>query len=207
MHAHKAIFAVAVVMLGSLVGCSSGGQSSLDLVSQKSGERFHHAPPVGVADVNDAGETDVVITSQCQGQTPDCPPVKHVMHVRVLWKQGHAIKSQNVLASTNAVIQWYVMPAGSDSGRESGLIEYRGAGLVQVDRDGDDVTIKIDRATLNAASVSGARMADRLGTVNLSGTFHARQNRQETAVALGEVRGMLAAARSVGGEASISVDR
>ena len=204
---HAASVVVGLSLLALMTGCSSPAQSNLHIISARSGELYRHSLPVGVADVQDAGDTDVVVACQTNGATGDCPPVKHVMHIRVLWQQGHTIKSQNRDASQNAAFHWYVTPvAQTDESRAGhGLIEYHGAGLVRIDRSGDQVLVTIENARLTPTTVAGGMMADRLGTTTLKGTIVARQNRQETAVALGEVRAVLAAAHAKDAEAKLQV--
>ena len=204
---HAASIAFTLSLLALVTGCSSQAQSNLHIVSAKSGDLYQQALPVGVADVQDAGDTDVVVTCQTNGATADCPPVKHVMHVRVLWKQGHTIKSQNRDASQNAAFHWYVTPVGhTDEARAgNGLIEYHGTGLVRIDRSGDQVLVTIENARLTPTTVAGGMMMDGLGATTLTGTIVARQSRQETAVALGEVRAVLAAARANEAEAKLQV--
>lgn len=140
------------------------------------------------------------------GASGDCAPVKHVLHVRVLWQQGHTIKAQDRDASQNAAIHWYVTPVGlTDGTPASGLIEYHGTGLVRVERSGDQIVLTIENARVLPTTVSGSGMVDRLGTTTLKGTIVARQSREETTVALGEVRAVLAAARARAAEANLQV--
>jgi hypothetical protein len=105
-----------------LVGCSAAPTASsgsdLHLTAAGSGARFTQAFPVGVADAQDAGDTDLVLACDTPSAAPGGSAVRQVLHVRVLWKQGHSIKSQMQAASQNASFHWSVSPAGqADAGR------------------------------------------------------------------------------------------
>ena len=182
-----------------LVGCSASPppRSDLQLTSIASGAPFTQAFPVGVADAQDAGDTDLVFACQTPAAAAGGQAVRQVLHVRVLWKQGHNIKSAMQAVSQNATFHWSVAPAGQpDAAARPAVVEYRGTGLVELTRDGDQVSVAIRSATLTPATVAGG-MTDPLGPTTLSGTVVARLDARETAVALNDLRATVAAARPV----------
>jgi hypothetical protein len=179
----------------ALVGCSSSGRSELQLSSQRDGGRFTQSFPVGVADVQDAGDTDVVVNCQTAAATPDAPPVRQVLHVRVLWQQGYRLKPSMHEVSTNAAFHWYVYPAGAtDAAGRAQVVEYTGVGLVELTRDGDQVTVTVAGATITPTTVTD-RMNDPLGPTTLAGTIVARKGRRETTAQLGDLRATVAATK------------
>ena len=192
------VLALASLAALPLAGCSAASTSPSDvrLVSSGSGAAFTQSFPVGVADVQDAGDTDLVLACRTEAASPGGPAVRQVLHVRVLWQQGHNIKAPMRAVSQNAALHWYVSPAGQpDAGGRPAMVEYHGTGLVAVSRDGDRISVRIDRATMAPTTVAGG-MADPLGPTTLSGTVVAVRDARETAVALGDLRATVAAART-----------
>lgn len=185
-----------------LVGCSTSSSpsqpSAIRLTTAGSAAAFTQSFPTGVADVHDAGDTDLVLTCRTEAASPGGQAVRQVLHVRVLWQQGHVIKEQMRAASPNAAFCWYVSPAGQSeaAGREA-VVEYRGTGLVELTRDAGQISVQIRYATMTPITVAGG-MTDPLGIMTLSGTVVARRDSGATAVALGDLRATVAAARPAG---------
>lgn len=206
----RLVAVVCLSLLGCLVGCGGkSATSSLRLSTANAGELYRDDIPKGIADVRHDGQTDIVMTCETAGKATDCQPVRHTLHVRVLWQQGHAIKTQNKHQSQNAAIHWYVTPVAATDGspQAPGLIEYHGSGLASVKRDGDEVVVTIDSSTVSASQVVGPQLADRLGVTTMRGTLRARQSPQETAAALGELRATVASVkRNAGGEARVDIE-
>jgi hypothetical protein len=202
--------AVASALLG--VGCSSSASSpGLTLSSQRTGACYSQAFEVGVADVRDSGETDVVVTCRTEpaGGAGDnagaaaAPAVTQVLHVRMLWQQGYRVKAAMREVSQNAAFHWYVYPAGraNAAGSAAGgpqVVEYTGTGLVEMTRDGDQVTLRVAEAKLTPTTVTPG-MADPVGPATLDGTLVARTDRRQTAALLDGVRATVAAARPTDG--------
>jgi hypothetical protein len=200
MTAFKLVPALSILALVA-AGCSTP-QSQIQLSSQKSGELFQQSLPMGIADVQDAGDTDIVVACDIPGTTSACPPVRQVMHVRVLWQAGHVVKAHNEQISQNAAFHWYITPAAVGDSTASpvqphnAVVEYHGTGLVKLDQSGDQVVMTIVQAKMTPSHVSGDMMIDRLGPTKLTGTIKARVDRNDTAIALADLRATLADARN-----------
>src|SRR3954447_23290517 len=80
---HMRSLSVAAIFALSLVGCSSTPQSALKLISQDSMALNSQAFTPGVADVREAGDTDVVMSCRTESTSPDAPAVQQVLHVHV----------------------------------------------------------------------------------------------------------------------------
>jgi hypothetical protein len=217
--AQYGIAAVALLAAGSLVGCASSSASSpgVTLACQSSGAAYQQPFPVGVADVRDGGETDVVVTCRTEpsaeagssakaasaGGTAAAaaPAVTQVLHVRMLWQQGYRVKAAMREVSQNATFHWYVYPAGRSDAAGDGtpqVVEYTGTGLVEMSRDGGQVTLRVAEAKMTPTTVSPG-MADPVGPATLSGTLVARTDRRETLALLDDLRATGAAARTAAG--------
>ncbi|HEX8914075.1 MAG TPA: hypothetical protein VF796_17130 [Humisphaera sp.] len=199
-----ALIVPALGLVLAAAGCSSsGGPTGVTLSGAD--RTFSQSFPVGVADVQDDGNTDVVVTTQTASSDPACPAVRQVVHVRTQWQQAFRLKREVQEVSRNAVIRWYVTPAGRpDAAGKPQVVEYAGSGLVEVKRDGDEVRVTIREAKLEPVTVT-TKMADPVGPATLSGTFVARRDRGETIAQIGELRATVAAARSAptGAEAKL----
>jgi hypothetical protein len=188
---------VAALLALSLVGCSSTPQSALKLTSQDTKALRSQAFSTGVADVREAGDTDLVLSCRTESTSPDAPAVQQLLHLHVLWQQGYRLKASMREISQNASFHWYVYPAGNGAGQ---MVEYTGTGHVEMDRDGDRVTVRVIEAKLAPTTVTG-RMNDPLGRTTLTGTLVGRMDRAETAVMLSDLRATVAAARRPRGTA------
>ncbi len=198
-----ALIVPALGLVLAAVGCSSGGSSGVTLTGAR--QTFAQSFPVGVADVQDDGNADVVVSTQTASNDPSCPAVRQVVHVRTQWQQAFRLKRENAEVSRNAVIRWYVTPAGRpDAAGRPQVVEYAGNGLVELNRSGDEVRVTVRDAKLEPVTVTG-KMADPIGPATLSGTFVARRDRGEVVAQIGELRATVAAARSAptGAEAKL----
>jgi hypothetical protein len=180
----------------SLVGCSAGGSSGVNLANRTTREVHSQSFGTGVADVRDSGETDVVVSARTESNTPGTPSVTQVLHLRVLWQQGFVVKAADRDASQNAAVHWYVYPDGAAaSGARPQLAEYSGTAHVDLDSSGDKVRVKIRQADLRPIMVT-SQMSDPIGPSTFTGTLVAERDRAATATVIGELNATTAAARA-----------
>lgn len=191
MYATLRTFALAAASLAFVGGCSAGGPSAVRVSPTGNGQAFAQTFSPGIADVRDAGDTDLVAECVTPSADASAPAVRQVIHVRVLWQQGYKPKAWTNEVSQNAALHWYVYPVGS-AGQ---AVEYTGVGTVSLDRDGDRVHATIVDARISPTSV-GSRMADPIGASKLTGTIHATLDRRQTVAALTDLAATSAAARA-----------
>lgn len=184
----------------ALAGCSAAPSAGLRLTpANPAAPALTAAFPAGVADVQDSGDTNLVFACVTGPAAPGGPAVRQVLNVRVMWRQGYNVKEQMRGVHQNAALHWYVSPvadsadaAGGSAGL--GVVEYTGTGLVDVDRDGDRLTVTIRSADVTPVAALGG-MTDPVGPATLTGTLVARRDAGVTSVALGELRASVAAAK------------
>ena len=169
--------AVAVVLLVlSLAGagCSGGTGSKLTVKSLDHGQTYQTQFLKAYAGRNDRGDYDVVLIK-------NGGVLRHVMHVRVLWKPMKGTKLDHPTA-TNATIDWIIT-----GGPDGGFVAYGGAGFVDLQRSGDTAKLTIRNATLSPTAREGA-MQDPIGRSNVSGTVIAHADRRRVGNLLAQVQ-------------------
>ena len=163
-------------------GCAGGSGSNLTVKSIDHGQTYQTGAFKAYAGRSDAGDYDVVLVKE--------GAVRHVMHVRVLWKPMKGTKLDHPTA-TNATIDWIVTDRA-----QGGFIAYGGAGFVDLHRSGNTATLDLRSATLSPAARDGA-MRDPLGRARLSGTVVARTNRERVGNVLAQMQSATAHGRPV----------
>jgi hypothetical protein len=190
-----------VVALGgsalAAVGCGSKPQSTATLNCNTTSRTFTQSFPEGIARITDDGNADMLLSCRTESKAASAPAVDQVVHIRVQWQMGFKVKQENRQAAQNAVIRWYVSPAGQSEGGKPQLIEYVGSGHVELKRDGDEVVAIVEDATL-APAVCTAKMSDPIGPARLNGTFLARRDNAATVARLNDLRATVATVRPAG---------
>lgn len=179
------------------VGCGSKPQSTATLDCTATDRTFTQAFPEGVARVGEDGNADILLSCRTESKAVSAPAVDQVVHIRVQWQMGFKVKQENRQVAQNAVIRWYVSPAGQPESGKPQLIEYVGSGHVELKHDGDEVIATLEDATLTPA-VCTSKMADPIGPARLSGTFLARRDNSATIARLNDLRATVAAVRPAG---------
>lgn len=140
---------------------------------------------------NTAGDTDIVIIDNAEmqvlsGEMVDAP-VRHILHLRVLWKPTRDVKADHTSAS-NATVHWYVL------GRQPGdVLEYDGTAMVVVSTDERGAELSIRSASIHPVARRGT-LRDPLGTATLHGSLHAADNPVQLVNVLKQVRSAIAIA-------------
>jgi hypothetical protein len=179
---------LALPLAFAAVGCAGGG-TNLTVTSLQTRQTYQQPFTSAYAGRSEQGDFDVVAVKD--GPARDgAPPVRQVMHVRVLWKPMTGTKLDHPTA-TNATIDWYVF----DGSNPAGLVAYSGAGFVDVRTSGGVATLDIRNATLKPVTREGG-MVDPLGPTRLEGTVVARTGRTE------QVRQILAQTRETTAQAN-----
>jgi hypothetical protein len=117
--------------------------------------------------------------------TSDATPLRHVLHIRVLWRPQRGTRADTPTA-TNAVVNWYVRR--SDSETSSDRLHYQGAGFVMVYPESKGVSFSIRNLTLSLRHRAG-NLPDPIGRAKLEGNFYALRNEQAVQSILDSVRG------------------
>jgi hypothetical protein len=112
------------------------------------------------------------------------PPLRQVVHLRVLWRPRRTPQQRERLAA-NASIDWHLFGVGLEG--EQDHLHYKGAGFVTIDDSGDSARVLIRRALLKPVSAQG-RLADPLGPSQLDGSVIAHRSRAEVARVLDQMR-------------------
>lgn len=176
--------AAVAAVASACAGCFSFAPRGVRFASARSGQQFTQDFPAAIVNRGPGGDYHVVLLRDGTGQQPrpepgsplpplELAPVRQVVHVHVFWRPMRGAKPDNPSA-TNAAVDWYLVRAGED-GRLTGLAHYQGAGLVDIDVDGDEADVVIRAASLKPAKVEGD-IAEPLGDTRLVGRFDARHD-------------------------------
>jgi hypothetical protein len=168
---------LAVVMVA---GCSSN-QGNLHLLSLDQKHEFSQTFTRAYLDRNDAGDADIVLVQdnpsqprggQALGQRLDgCLMPRQLVHIRVFWTPMSGVKADHP-ANTNASIHWCFI---CDDANRSGVIEYCGSGLVELDDSSSGASVRIRKAWMKERCHRG-QLVDPLGPSILDGSFHAEHD-------------------------------
>jgi hypothetical protein len=161
---------LAAVILG---GCSSD-QGNLHLLSLDQKHEFSQAFTRAYLDRNDAGDADIVLVQDnpSQPQRLDgCLMPRQLVHIRVFWTPMSGVKADHP-ANTNASIHWCFI---CDDANRSGVIEYCGSGLVELDDSSSGASVRIRKAWMKERCHRG-QLVDPLGPSILDGSFHAEHD-------------------------------
>ncbi len=176
-----------------LIGCAA--PTSLRFWAMDGGQEFEQSFSRGYAGRGERGDFDVVMTEDGVDQAPDPkpdgtlvptpePPLRHLLHVRVLWLPLRGTRLDNPSA-TNASIDWYVMGTGSRQHQD--MLAYSGVGYVELEERGQTARLVVRNATLKPRGRCGM-LADPVGACRVSGSILAIQDRSAVDKLLAEMR-------------------
>lgn len=158
-------------------GCSSD-EGTLHLASMDGQREFSQNFSQAYISWNQAGDADVVLvedqiqpshTDPTKPLAPDrCRTPRQLVHVRIFWQPMSGVKPDHP-ANTNASIHWCLLSSGPDG---SGVVEYKGSGLVELDSSSAGATVTIRKAWMKVGRQHG-QLLDPIGPSVLQGTFHA----------------------------------
>ena len=183
-----AIALLALPLAFACIGCA-GGTTNLTVTSIQNHQTYQQPFTNAYAGRSEQGDFDVVAVKDGPARG-GAATVRHVMHVRVLWKPMTGTKLDHPTA-TNATIDWYVF----DASNPSALVAYSGAGFVSVQSSGGTATLDIRNATLKPVTREGG-MVDPIGPAKVLGTVVARTGRTD------QVREILAQTREIVAQAN-----
>lgn len=169
------------LMLLLATGCSSRPTLSVDSTDRKL--RFTQSFTQVYATRGEDGDFDIVLLDDpiddAQVPTPGKPlqsmpirPLKHMVHIRVLWTPMIGDRGDHPSA-TNAAINWYVW--GDSTGKQTDMMHYGGAGFVKIYAGDDSADFRISNTTLKLKTARGS-MSDPVGNATLTGSFSADLN-------------------------------
>jgi hypothetical protein len=147
------------------------------------------------------GDTDLVLLDQAsedaltakKSDVQENPPVRQVMHLRVLWNPKRDQKVEH-LSGSNATVHWYVM--GNTPETAAHIIEYAGTAFVVIDDSEPQLEFTIRNASISPVACRGD-LQDPIGTSTLSGTVRARDSHKRVCDALTAVRIVVAASNGL----------
>jgi hypothetical protein len=158
-------------------GCSSD-EGTLHLASLDGHREFSQNFSQAYIAKNQAGDADVVLV-QDQIQPSHADPTqplapdrwrtpRQLVHIRIFWMPMSGVKPDHP-ANTNASIHWCLLSNDTDG---SGVVEYQGSGLVELDDSSTGATVTIRKAWMKVGRQHG-ELVDPIGPSILQGTFHA----------------------------------
>jgi hypothetical protein len=178
------LFGLAFGLLAA--GCA-GPSAQLTVRSIDKRQTFEQRFDSAYAGKDEMGDYDVVLAKDTGG-------VRHLVHVRVLWKPMKGTKLDHPSA-TNSIIDWVVWD--DSHGPDGGYIAYTGAGFVDLQRSGNTAKLDIRNATLSPTARHGS-INDPVGRTKVSGTIVARANRDRVNTLLSQMPNTSAAAQAAG---------
>lgn len=182
--------------MGVGAGCASRPGSQLTvtpagLAAQSFTQTFTNAYCSQDAD----GDTDIVLLDDASARILDGDrndaPVRHVLHLRVLWKPTRDSKADHTSAS-NATFHWYVMGNAPAAG---GVLEYAGTAMVVLEPGERGTELAIRSASMRPVASRGA-IQDPIGPASLRGSIRATESLERVRLALTSVRRAVAAANT-----------
>jgi hypothetical protein len=175
--------AASMLLLGCITGCASRSPE-LRLTSLATKASFSQQFTEAYVATGAEGDTEVVLTN-------DDGDLRHVMHVKVLWRPQRGTK-QSHPSYTNAGIHWYVFNQGARtaaSARSPDVLEYTGAGFVRLAETPGGTQVTIRNATLKpVAAAPECSLNDPVGPSKLTGTFLAKKSSKRVNALLAEVK-------------------
>jgi hypothetical protein len=180
-------------------GCAGGKPvpSTLHFHSLTSDRVYSQTfPRAYVAEV-EGGEYDAVLVAN-ENDLPDArnpnpsgpigtttaPPLRHVLHIRVLWRPQRGMKA-DAPTLTNAVVTWDIRRSDIESSQDR--LQYQGAGFVMVYPDDNGVSFSIRNLTISLRDRQG-NLPDPIGRATIEGNFYAVRNAQAVRSTLDSVR-------------------
>ena len=98
------------------------------------------------------------------------PPLRHVLHVRLLWRPVKGAKADSP-AATNASLHWYIL--GEPTSEGTSVIHYAGTAFVTVTANGPDAEVTIANGNLRFVERRGQQLVDPLKSFKISSNFDA----------------------------------
>ncbi|HET6247390.1 MAG TPA: hypothetical protein VFE47_06830 [Tepidisphaeraceae bacterium] len=184
------LLALALALPLSSVGCASAPELTLTSIDHSQCYRQGFTQAYTSRDAN--GDVDVVLLDQASeealsGKGASNPPVRQVMHIRILWSPTSDMKA----VVSNASVRWYVI--GRSNPQD--VLEYSGIAFVSMDQNDDDCKLRVRNAVLKPSGNHGA-LNDPIGPSRLEGTFTAHADPGKVNRVLGTLKTTVAAARS-----------
>jgi len=184
--------AIAVLLLIALLALHAGGcaggkavPSTIHFHSLTSDRVYSQTFPRAYVSEIEGGEYDAVLVASDEVPsgtrkptetgpiaTSDSSPLRHVLHIRVLWRPQRGTRADTPTA-TNAVINWYVRRGDSDASTDR--LHYQGAGFVMVYPEEHGVSFSIRNMTVSLRRREG-NLPDPIGRATLEGNFYALRN-------------------------------
>lgn len=190
---------LAPLALVGMAGCASEPHEDLTLHSAGHDASFTERFARAYLSREKEGDVDIVLVDRGTEQQLDAsgrgsaetapPPVRQVMHLRVLWNPMRDQKGDHSVAS-NASLHWYVM--GNTPGTRADVLEYAGTAFVVMD-DSEPAELSIRNASIHPVACRGD-LQDPVGASTLTGTVHATTDRRRVRAALDSVRTAVSAA-------------
>ncbi len=157
-------------------GCSSD-QGNLRLLGLDQRHEFSQTFTRAYLDRNDAGDADIVLVQD----NPSQP--RQLVHIRVFWTPMSGVKPDHP-ANTNASIHWCFI---CDRADQTGMVEYSGSGLVDVDDSSSGAVVKIRKAWMKEGCRRG-EMVDPLGPSILQGSFRAEHDPAQVKAIMAQIK-------------------
>ncbi|HEY1922420.1 MAG TPA: hypothetical protein VGG44_06615 [Tepidisphaeraceae bacterium] len=173
-------------------GCSTD-EGTLHLASLDGQRQFSQNFSQAYISWNQTGDADVVMVED-QIQPSHSDPTKplapdrwrtprQLVHIRIFWMPMSGVKPDHP-ANTNASIHWCLLSNGPDG---SGVVEYQGSGLVELDSSSNGATVTIRKAWMKAGRQQG-QLIDPMGPSVLQGTFHAASDTAAVKAIIAEIK-------------------
>ena len=185
--------AILLFLLPLFAAACSSNEGTLHLVSQDQKHQFSQTFTQAYLARNDSGDADIVLVQDdiqprhsdpSRPITPDpCVTPKQLVHIRVFWTPMHGVKADHP-ANTNASIHWCFI---CQNATQSGVIEYTGSGLVEIDDSSPTATIKIHKAWMKQACQRG-ELVDPLGPSILNGSFQATHDAAQVKSIIAQIK-------------------
>ncbi len=172
------VLALALILI---TGCSS--RPTLIVASPERKLTFKQSFTQVYATRGEDGDFDIVLLDDpmddAQLPTPGKPlqsmpvrPLKHMVHIHVLWTPMIGDRGDHP-SSTNAAVNWYVW--GDSTGKQTDMMHYGGAGFVKIYAGDDSADFRISNTTLKLKTARGS-MSDPVGNAQVTGNFSADLN-------------------------------
>jgi hypothetical protein len=168
-----ALVAMTAISIGT--GCANQSPADLRLKCDETGKTYQQQFKKAYVS-QDLDGTEVVLTSDDANAS-----IRQLMHVRVLWRPQRGTK-QGHPSYTNAALRWYVFGA-----EKSDVLEYSGAGFVQVADTAGGTKVVIRNADVKPVAQAKGSLNDPVGSANLTGTFYAEKSTKRVNELLAEI--------------------
>jgi hypothetical protein len=182
-----------LLIISAYVGGCSSDEGTLHLASLDGQREFTQTFSRAYMARDQAGDADVVLV-QDQIQPSHADPTKplapdrwrmprQLVHIRIFWMPMSGVKPDHP-ANTNASIHWCLLSNDTDG---SGVVEYQGSGLVELDNSSDGALVTIRKAWMKVGRQHG-QLVDPIGPSILQGSIHAVGNPAEVKAIIAEIK-------------------